>query len=183
MQENTEHGTQNTEHGERNIKAKTTTKNERETMKSTIHLDDICKRKMFLKNELAAFFNRYPWQWFASLSLGEEQKPAHFAEQNLKMWRTELAIGCKIQIAYMGVINHQPYSHIHLFMLGRDKYGNSLLSKKRRIWEECWPQDAKIEVIHQQEGAIDYVIRKNMPDGQYELLVPYGVKHLKCYFG
>jgi hypothetical protein len=152
-------------------------------MKSTIHFDDICRKKMFLKNELASFFNRYPWEWFASLSLGGEQRPAHFAERNLKRWRTRMAIQFKIQIASMGVINHKPYTHIHLFMLGKNKYGDTLLSKNREIWERWWPEDAKIEVIHQQEGAIDYVIRKNMPDDQYELLLPYGLKHLKRIVG
>lgn len=93
-----------------------------------------------------------------------------------------MAIQFKIQIASMGVINHKPYTHIHLFMLGQNKYGDTLLSKNRGIWERWWPQDAKIEAIHQQEGAIDYVIRKNMPDDQYELLVPFGVKHLKPFF-
>jgi hypothetical protein len=151
-------------------------------MKSTIHFDDICKKNMIMKNELASFFNRYPWEWFASLSLGGEQRPVHFAEGNLKRWRTHLAIESKIQIAYMGVINHKPYTHIHLFMFGRNKHGETLRSKNPTKWEMWWPQDAKIDVIYQQEGAIDYVIRKNMPDNQYELLVPYGVKHLKRFF-
>jgi hypothetical protein len=70
---------------------------------------------------------------------------------------------------------------MHLFMLGRNKYGNTLLSKNLKIWEMWWPENARIEEIYEQEGAIEYVIRKNMPDGQYELLIPYGVKHLKKF--
>lgn len=83
------------------------------------YIDDLCMKRTIEKSELALFLNRYPWQWFASLSLGGERKPAHFAEKNLKRWRTHLSIQNKIQIAYMGVINHMPYSHIHLFMLGQ----------------------------------------------------------------
>ena len=143
--------------------------------------DDLCRRKLQTKASLAEFFNRFPWEWFGSLSLGGERKPAQFAETNLKRWRTRLSIDAHIQIAYMGLINHRPYSHIHIFMLGHNRTGQTLRSKNPTMWEARWPNDARIKVIDNQEGAIDYLVRKNMPDGQYELLSSYGNKHLKQF--
>jgi hypothetical protein len=51
----------------------------------------------------------------------------------------------------------------------------------------CHSEEADIPVYqsvqtHQQEEAIDDIISNNMPDDQYELLVLYGVKHLKGFF-
>jgi len=150
-------------------------------METKWNVDDLCRRKQQNKANLAEFLNRFPWEWFGSLSLGGAHKPVHFAETNLKRWRTRLSINAHIQIAYMGLINHWPYSHIHLFMLGHNREGQTLRSKNPTMWESWWPNDACIEAIHNQEGAIDYLVKKNMPDGQYELLTPYGLKHLKRF--
>jgi len=152
-------------------------------MKPDMYVDNLFKQKVIEKAAIASFLNRWPgqWQWFASLSLGGERKPAYFAEKNLRRWRTQMSISSKIQIAYLGLLNHRPYSHLHVFLFGHNKVGETLLSKDPTPWEKDWPENATIEPIYQQEGAIGYLVEKNLPIDQYELLNPYGMKHLKRF--
>jgi hypothetical protein len=123
-------------------------------------------------------FNGWVWEWFCTFNLGNVNHSE--GERYLRRWRRKMAKKHRIQIASVGVYNTIPQSHIHMLMLGRDKYGASLHVVNHREGEAYWSRltrcSAKIIPIFDdevQDTIVSYIVRKNMPWRRSEMLWEY----------
>jgi hypothetical protein len=128
------------------------------------------------------FLLRYKWEWFCSLNL-QSGSDYHRAESKLKDWRIKKSIEDHILIAYMGVFNRVPQSHIHLLVLGKqNRFGQSLLKLNPKSWEVAWSDltkcQAVIEPIYERDGVASYIAKKNLPWNKSELIQPYNKRLL-----
>jgi hypothetical protein len=126
--------------------------------------------------------NKYNSHWFCTLKLTTYDDVT--AKNLLRRWRYKIIPTNRIQIAYIGIIITSIYtgSHIHLLMFGKNKQGETLLDKDKKVFEKAWSdiahRDAVIENILD-EGVADYMSDpKNTPENYHEL-VDYNKKLLK----
>jgi hypothetical protein len=138
--------------------------------------------KMNLRAAMKDFWNQYPWEWFASFCFGTNEVSSASAERALKRWRIKLLKEEAIQIAYVGVLNHWMVSHLHLLLFGRSKSRSpierTLLSLDPKKWQNKWPESARIKEFGSL-GQLGYIVDQNMSEGWFELVKPYGKRHLE----
>jgi len=128
------------------------------------------------------FLSKYNWEWFCSLNL-QSGSDYPRAESTLKNWRVKKSIEDHILIAYMGVFNRVPQSHIHLLLSSkRNRFGQTLLDLSPKSWEVAWSGltkcQAVIEPIYEREGVASYIANKNLPWERSELIQPYNKRLL-----
>lgn len=134
-----------------------------------------------LKTTLKNWLSEYDWTHFASLSF-KNSVSLDYANRVVKEWVRKIIKGPnKLQVGYMGVLNHQPNSHLHLLMVGHNRFQQNLFSLTDNQWGQLmrdWRGSAHVRPIDDIERASGYVVDMNMPDGQHELLIPYNEKLL-----
>ena len=74
------------------------------------------KEQPDLKKANAEFLGRVPWQWFVTLRFRTDYISAESAKSVIQRWLRELGKGAHIQIGCAWLINHYPYSHVHLLV-------------------------------------------------------------------
>jgi len=105
-------------------------------------------------------FRRYPWQWTATLSFGDDFSSLVVNEMLIR-WIRELQTSEHIQIAYVSVICiKKEHPHVHLLIFGRGKHRGDIITLDNvnpRTWASKWPYFAKVEKIKNLERATRYV--------------------------
>jgi len=128
------------------------------------------------------FLLNYRWQWFCSLNL-RSGSDYSLAESKLKAWRIKMCLSHHIQIAYMGVYNTMPQPHIHLLVLGKNRFKQTLWKVNRKDWEDSWSNltkcQAVIEPVYERDGVTSYIANKNLPWDRSELIQPYNKRLLE----
>lgn len=131
-----------------------------------------------IKNRLKVYWNGWPWEWFLSVSLKDK-----YYEHVLKGFRIELQKEEKLQVAYVGLYVFYPQPHLHLLMLGQNRFGKRLADVNPKRWEREWGEitkrSAMIQNIYDQEGVISYMVEQNMPNQQHWEVTPYNGNLLK----
>ena len=83
-------------------------------------------------------------------------------------WTRTLCTEEELQIAYYFVCVYSGnFIHLHLLMLGRNKYGKTLADVPHKGWEWEWPFLAQIDIPRELEGVSKYVaghLYKNVLD-------------------
>lgn len=129
----------------------------------------------------AKWLSNYPFQLFVTLTFAGT-RDHRYASGELKKWRTSLWKNEKLQIAYAGILYSSLTStHIHLLMVGKNRFGKTLLNVDMSLWEREWRHGkASIEPIRTLIGSDMYVqshISLIAPDS-YDIL-DYGWNWLK----
>ncbi len=134
-----------------------------------------------LKTTLKNWLSEYDWTHFASLSF-KNTVSFDSANRVVKEWVRKIIKGpSKLQVGYMGVLNHQPNTHIHLLMLGHNRYQQNLFNLTNNQWGQLmrdWIGSADVRPIYEINGVCEYIVDQNMPAGKHELLIPYNEKLL-----
>lgn len=86
-----------------------------------------------------------------------------YAKIDVTEWRMELIEEEKIQVAYIGVIyTTESQTHIHLLMLGKNRFGKRLSDVDASKWAKRWQHGiAKIGPIDSKIGS-DFYIQSHM---------------------
>lgn len=86
-----------------------------------------------------------------------------YAKHDFTEWRIELIEEERIQVAYIGVIcTTELQTHIHLLMLGKNRFGKTLSDVDASKWVKRWKYGiAEIEPIHSKIGS-DFYIQSHM---------------------
>jgi hypothetical protein len=105
-------------------------------------------------------FRRYPWEWFATLSIKDEMNTIKI-RTILFNWVRKIQKTERIQVAFVYVICEKgKHQHVHLLMSGNCNANGeikTLKNIKRRNWEKQWPFFAKIKKVNNQEKACRYL--------------------------
>jgi hypothetical protein len=128
------------------------------------------------------FINRWPWEWFLTLTF-REPVSLNTARRQLLNWNRDLCTSEGIQTAFIAVWNNTNFTpHWHALLFGKNKNGRTLLDVLEKRWERKWPGIARIELVRGNQAASQYLagnITLWNPD-QYELLF-YNKKLLNKY--
>lgn len=133
-----------------------------------------------MKEQIIEWMNRYPFEGFMTLTLEDKIIEDDYINKMLLKWVRNVQIEEKIQIGYIGVSSqHSGYSrkHIHLLLCGRNRFGKTLRDCNHDIFSQYWHPFSKLEMIHERDRLIQYLIDKNMVS--YEMVTPYNLKLLK----
>jgi len=129
------------------------------------------------QDEIKEYLLQWDWEWFLTFNIGGES-----ADDLVRRFGQKLGLSEKLQVACLGVVCFVPQKHIHLLALGYSRDGKTLLNcnihKAERLWGSLANKTAKIESIYD-HGAVGYIVDKNMPEGKYEMVMPYNTKRLK----
>jgi hypothetical protein len=108
------------------------------------------------------WLSNYPFERFVTLTFAG-QRNIKYVEAPLTEWKIDLLEEEAIQIAYIGVIYiTDTQTHIHLLMLGKNRFGKTLLDVDGSKWEKRWTHGkAEIEQIENEIGA-DFYIQSHM---------------------
>lgn len=137
------------------------------------------------KEDLAEYFSPYPWEaWFTGS--GEPDATFDHLDKLVGRWRSHLAHLSGLQIAAVGVFNSFPQPHVHILLLGRNKYGKTLTGistplreKMDAAWESMSFRPGRLALLDSPAGAINYIVSKNIIDKPSIILGPRGIKMLK----
>ena len=125
-----------------------------------------------------SYWNGWEWEWFVTLNLKNNEY-----SQSLKYFTISLCITENIQVAYDGVLVNGPQPHLHILMIGHNRFGKSLFDVTPHIWERRWlavtHQEAKIIPVYDNAGVISYIVWQNMARYRHESLVAYNRKMLE----
>jgi hypothetical protein len=103
------------------------------------------------------FINRWPWQWFLTLTF-REPVSLEFARRQLLNWNRNLCTSEGIQTAFIAVWNNTNFTpHWHALIFGKNKYGKTLLDILEKRWERRWPGIAHIEDVRNNHAVSQYV--------------------------
>lgn len=134
------------------------------------------------RDAVFTLLNKYNFHWFCSLKLSTYDVVA--AENLLKRWRCKIAVMNHIRIAYIGIIITSTFTgpHIHLLMHGKNKQGETLLDKDKKVFEKAWSdithRDAVIKDIYD-EGIAEYMSDLKNTPLNYHVIVDYDKQLLK----
>ena len=134
---------------------------------------------------LVQYLTSYPWQaWFTGS--GEPDSTCGHLDKLVGRWRSHLAHLSGLQVAAIGVFNPVPQPHVHVLLLGRNKYGKTLadISAPLReqmddVWEWMSFRPGRLAVLDNPEGVVNYIVGKNIIDKPSTILSPRGIKLLK----
>ena len=94
----------------------------------------------------AEFLNEWTWQWFATLTfldVGFNKEKTH--ERRLR-WTRSLSKKEKLRVGYYyALVFKDRHPHLHLLMIGRNKYGKTLNDVDSYYWQKQWDYIARIE--------------------------------------
>lgn len=90
------------------------------------------------RHQLSEYFKQYNYHWFVTLNL--HQYDVEDCERFLKIWTRNMCVQHHIRISYIGVIVTSLYkgNHVHLLMMGKNQYGETLLDRDKSLWEREW---------------------------------------------
>lgn len=113
-------------------------------------------------NEYADYIDGWIWQWFVTLTLPEYPR---WSEQRvnklLKNWTRKLCTEEHLQVGYVySLVYKDGHPHLHLLMLGRNRFGKTLGDVDMVRWTNEWPYRAKIE-LPESNAAVSYYFEKN----------------------
>lgn len=135
------------------------------------------------RNWLSEMLKEYEWEWFVSLNVPKGS--TENTRKKLNKWTRNLSIKNHIRIGYMGFVIYSKITgnHIHLLILGKNKFGQTLLDMDQNQWEIEWKKlthrDCYIEPVYS-DGVFEYITNpKNTPPNHFEMVNPYGIKLLK----
>ena len=122
------------------------------------------------------YLSRFPWQWLATLTFDKKcRKESWFRVGNLNpiegekivyysgrklfnKWRLCLINKEKLRLgSYLLSSYKKDYLHFHALLLGRNRYGKTLLECSHRQCALSWPYHARIKIVNEVEKAADYV--------------------------
>ena len=109
-----------------------------------------------IKNEYALFFAQWPFQWWATLSFRIPVNQ-YTARKELLKWTRKLCVKERMQIAYVAVFNELHRSHLHVVMLGRNRFGQTLKDVSEEDWCKHWGANALIKPVNNLMGASCYL--------------------------
>ncbi len=132
---------------------------------------------------LKFYLQEFGFEWFCTLNIERKLKIRNVDEVDkiLRRWTIKMSIQDHIQVAYMGLLNRVPHDHVHLLMLGKNRYGHTLLDKKRSDWEHAYKKMSKntAEIKRVRDmGASSYIADHNTPLDRFEMVMPYNRKLL-----
>ena len=113
------------------------------------------------KGHWPKYLVQFPFEWWISLTFRDLIKN-EFAKKKLKIWSRKLIKEERLQIAYFCVINEVNRIHLHLLMLGRNRFGKTLLDVSAAKWEKAWKAEAKISLIYDLAGVSEYYERNTI---------------------
>ena len=108
-----------------------------------------------IRDEFALFLNRWPFEWFATLSFKYPENQ-EIGRDRLLQWARKICRAEGLQIAYIAVINKHTRIHLHVLMLGRSKFGKTLTDISTDRWEDLWGDNAEIDRIYNLSGLTPY---------------------------
>ena len=90
------------------------------------------------RHQLSEYFQQYDFQWFVTLNL--HRYDVEDCEVLLKDWNRKMYLQDHIQTSYVGVIVCSPYkgNHVHLLMVGKNRYDETLFDRDKSMWEREW---------------------------------------------
>lgn len=131
------------------------------------------------KGNWASYLSQFPFEWWVSLTFKELIK-SEFAKKKLETWSRKLIKEERLQIAYFCVINEVNRIHLHLLVLGRNRYGKTLLDVSVERWQQAWKAEAKISPIYDITGISKYFERNAiLKDDNLSEVLLYNLKLLK----
>jgi hypothetical protein len=131
------------------------------------------------KGHWPRYLVQFPFQWWVTLSFRHLAKK-EYAKAKLKAWSRKLIKEERLQIAYFCVINEVNRIHLHLLILGRNRFGKTLMDVSPAKWEEVWKAEAKISPIYDVTGIAKYFERNViLKDDTLSEVVLYNIKLLK----
>jgi hypothetical protein len=105
------------------------------------------------------FFHKWNWQWFTTLTFRSDLQTNSTAltfRSNLQTnsiddlrlkWTRDLCTKENIQVAYFyALVYKDKHPHLHLLMIGSNKFGKTLFDIDLDKWTDAWPYIAHIFV-------------------------------------
>jgi hypothetical protein len=132
-----------------------------------------------IKDEWALYFTKWPWEWWVTLTF-EDTVDQDLARERLIDWTRKICVREKLQLAYMAVYNQRKRGHLHLLMLGRNRYGKTLRDVSIERCNKDWKAYSRIKPIENIYGLGPY-LSKNLVLWNSDLsdIVFYNIKLLK----
>jgi hypothetical protein len=132
-----------------------------------------------IKDEWALYFTKWPWEWWVTLTF-KDTVDQELARKRLLDWTRQICVREKLQLAYMAVYNQRNRGHLHLLMLGRNRYGRTLRDISIEECNEDWDDNSLIKPIYNIYGLGSY-LSKNLVLRNSDLsdIVLYNKKLLK----
>jgi len=113
--------------------------------------------KLIATRHYGNFINRWPWEWFLTLTF-REPVSLDTARRQLLNWNRDLCTSEGIQTAFIAVWNNMNFTpHWHALIFGKNKNGRTLLDVLEKRWERKWPGIARIELVRGNQAASHYV--------------------------
>jgi hypothetical protein len=92
------------------------------------------------------FFHKWDWQWFTTLTFRSDLSTKETHDLRLK-WTRNLCTKESIQVAYFyALVYKDKHPHLHLLMIGSNKFGKTLLDVNRKKWIRIWGNKGHIFV-------------------------------------
>jgi hypothetical protein len=92
------------------------------------------------------FFHKWDWQWFTTLTFRSDLPTNEIHDLRLK-WTRDLCTKENIQVAYFyALVLKDKHPHLHLLMIGSNKFGKTLFDVDLEKWTHAWPYIAHISV-------------------------------------
>jgi hypothetical protein len=118
------------------------------------------------KGSWTRYLVQFPFEWWVTVSYKDLPEgttvKSEYAKVKLKVWIRKLIKEERLQIAYFGVINKVNRIHLHLLILGRNRFGKTLLDVSPSKWEKEWKAMAKISPIYDLAGVSKYFERNTI---------------------
>ncbi len=80
-----------------------------------------------LQEQLSSWFAQWPFEFFVSLTLEDDHVSNEVFASRIVKWNRSLEKKRALQTAYQGLISYHNRKHAHLLLLGRNRFGNTLL--------------------------------------------------------
>jgi hypothetical protein len=110
-----------------------------------------------LKDVWALFIAQWPFEWWVTLTF-ENPVNEEIARKRLKVWTRKICIQEKLQLAYFAVFNELKRGHLHLLMLGKNRFGNTLKNVSLKKWTKEWIEgNAEIKKVFNLQGVSQYI--------------------------
>ena len=121
---------------------------------------------MKIRYSYSKYFDRWDWQWFATLTF-KHRVGKDVVINQLKLWNRLLCKSESIQVAYIAVLNDTNWTpHLHVLMLSKSRSGKTLVDVATEKWETLW-----VEMGEGRRGinglATIELVRSNLAVSQY----------------